>query len=52
MTLISLKEHTNILLSSPLKDLSIMSYFTKMLVDEGLAVIADTNYKEAYDEIL
>jgi hypothetical protein len=29
-----------------------MSYLTKMLVDEGLAVIADTNYKEDYDEIL
>ncbi len=52
MTLISLKEHTNIILSSPLKDLSIMSYFTKMLVDEGLEVVADTNYKEDYDEIL
>ncbi len=52
MTLISLKEDTNILLSTPLKDLSIMSYFTQFLIKEGLDVIVDTNYKEAYDEIL
>ncbi|MFA5470649.1 MAG: hypothetical protein WCZ00_01325 [Acholeplasmataceae bacterium] len=52
MTLISVKENTNILLSSPLKDLSIMSHMTQMLVNEGLELIVDTNYKEVYDEIL
>ena len=36
MTLISVKENTNILLSSPLKDLSIVSHMTQMLVNEGL----------------
>lgn len=51
-TLVSVKDHTNILLSSPLKDLSLMNFMTKMLVNEGLAVTIETNYKEAYDEIL
>lgn len=52
MTLVSVKEHTNILISSPLKDLSLMNFFTKMLVNEGLKVVIDTNYREGYDEIL
>lgn len=52
MTLISLKNHTNIIMSSPLKDLSIMNYFIQFLVSEGLDITLDTNYKEGYDEIL
>ena len=52
MTLISLKSHTNIIFSSPLKDLSIMNHMVQFLVGEGLDVTLDTNYKEGYDEIL
>ncbi len=52
MTLMSIKGNTNIILSSPLKDLSTINFITKMFVKDGLDVIVDTNYKEAYDEIL
>lgn len=52
MTAISIQDHTNIILSSPLKDLSIMNHFKSCLVAEGLDLIIDTNYKESYDEIL
>ncbi len=52
MTLISIHNKTNILLSSPLKDLSIMNHMISHLVKEGLDVTIDTNYKEVYDEIL
>lgn len=52
MTLISLKKHTNILLSTSLKDTSIMNFIVSFLVKEGLDVIVDTNYQEGYDEIL
>ena len=52
MTLISMKSHSNIIMSSPLKDLSIMNHFVQFLVKEGLDVTIDTNYKEGYDEIL
>ena len=52
MTLISLKSETNIIMSSPLKDLSIMNHIVQFLVAEGLEVTLDTNYKEGYDEIL
>lgn len=52
MTLISIHEHSNILLSSPLKDLSIINHMVSHLVKEGLDITIDTNYKEAYDEIL
>lgn len=52
MTLISLKQQTNIIMSSPLKDLSIMNHIVQFLVNEGLDVTLDTNYKEGYDEIL
>ena len=52
MTLISLKSHTNIIMSSPLKDLSIMNHIVQFLVSQGLDVTLDTNYKEGYDEIL
>ncbi len=52
MTLISLKSHTNIIMSSPLKDLSVMNRMVQFLVNEGLDITLDTNYKEGYDEIL
>lgn len=52
MTLISIKNKTNIILSSPLKDLGVMNFMTQMLRNEGLDIVIDTNYKEAYDEIL
>ncbi len=52
MTLISMKNHTNLILSSPLKDLSIMNHMIQFLVKEGLDLTLDTNYREGYDEIL
>jgi NRPS condensation-like uncharacterized protein len=52
MTLISVKDHTNILLSTSLKDTSIMNFIVSFLVKEGLDVTVDTNYQEGYDEIL
>ena len=52
MTGISLHGKTNILLATPLKDLSIMSFFVQHLVSEGIDVTLDTNYREGYDEIL
>jgi len=51
-TLISLKGQTNLILTSPLKDISIMNFLTQTLIKEGLKVVVDTNYKEGYDEIL
>ncbi len=52
MTLISLGSQTNIILSTPLKDLSIINHVISMLVKDGLNVTLDSNYKEGYDEIL
>lgn len=52
MTGISIHDKTNILLASPLKDLSIMNFFVQHLVSEGIEVTLDTNYREGYDEIL
>jgi hypothetical protein len=52
MMLVSMHSHTNILMSTPLKDLSIINHVITMLVNDGLDVILDTNYKEGYDEIL
>lgn len=52
MTGISLHGKTNILFATPLKDLSIMSFFVQHLVSEGIDVTLDTNYREGYDEIL
>lgn len=52
MTLMSIKGSTNIVLSTPLQDLSTINFITQMFVKDGLDVIVDTNYKEAYDEIL
>lgn len=52
MTLISIHQTTNILISSPLKDMSIMNHIIQTLVSEGIDITLDTNYKEDYDEIL
>jgi NRPS condensation-like uncharacterized protein len=52
MTLISLENHTNVILSTPLKDISIINHVISMFVKDGLDLVLDTNYKEGYDEIL
>ncbi len=52
MTLISISNHTNIIMSTPIKELSIINHVISLLVQEGLDVVLDTNYKEGYDEIL
>ena len=52
MTLISLGSKTNIIMSTPLKDMSIINHMVSILVNDGLDVTLDTNYKEGYDEIL
>jgi len=52
MTLISMGSFTNIIMTSPLKDLSIINHMVSFLVKEGIDVTLDTNYKEGYDEIL
>lgn len=52
MTLISVQNHTNIIMTSPLKDLSIINHIIQILRKDGLDITIDTNYKEGYDEIL
>ena len=52
MMLASIHSHTNILISTHLKDLSIINHVISLMVKDGLDVILDTNYKEGYDEIL
>jgi len=52
MTLISISGHTNIIMSTPVKELSIINHIISSLVKEGLDITLDTNYKEGYDEIL
>ncbi|HCB66468.1 MAG: hypothetical protein A2013_06425 [Tenericutes bacterium GWE2_38_8] len=52
MTLISMGSFTNIIMTSPLKDLSIINQMISLMVKEGIDVTIDTNYKEGYDEIL
>jgi len=52
MTLISIDKHTNIIFSTPLKELSIINHVISTLVNDGLEITLDTNYKEGYDEIL
>lgn len=52
MTLISVKDHTNIIMNTSLKDTGIMHFVTQFLVKAGLDVVVDTNYREGYDEIL
>ncbi|MFU8793103.1 MAG: hypothetical protein ACNA7K_03675 [Acholeplasmataceae bacterium] len=52
MTLISVKDHTNLILNTSIKDMSVMNFITSFLVKHGLDVTIDTNYQEDYDEIL
>lgn len=52
MTLISLEEHTNIIFSTPVKEMAIINHVISFLVKEGLDITIDTNFKEGYDEIL
>ncbi|MFH1693216.1 MAG: hypothetical protein ABH890_02915 [Bacillota bacterium] len=52
MTLISLSTFTNIIMSTPIKELSIINHMISFLVEEGLEITLDTNFKEGYDEIL
>jgi len=52
MTLISMGSFTNIIMTSPLKELSIINQMISLMVKEGIDVTLDTNYKEGYDEIL
>ncbi|MBE0701152.1 MAG: hypothetical protein IH571_05650 [Acholeplasmataceae bacterium] len=52
MTIASVFDDTNIMMTTSLKDLSIMNHIVSFLVNEGLDVVLDTNYQEGYDEIL
>jgi len=52
MTLISISNQTNIIMSTPIKETSIINHVISSLVKEGLEVTIDTNYREGYDEIL
>ena len=52
VTALSIGDHTNIIFSTPKKDLSIISHFIQFLTKANLDITIDTNYKEAYDEIL
>ncbi|MFA5560826.1 MAG: hypothetical protein WC964_03510 [Acholeplasmataceae bacterium] len=51
-TLISLYDHTNIILNTSIKDLSIMHSIFNFFVNDGLDITLTTNYLEGYDEIL
>jgi hypothetical protein len=52
MAISSIHGHTNIMLNTEWKDLGFISHFLKCLVDSGLKVNIDTNYREGLDEIL
>ncbi|ABX41593.1 hypothetical protein [Lachnoclostridium phytofermentans] len=52
MAISSIYGHTNIMLNTEWKDLAFISHFMKFLVDSGLEVNIDTNYREGLDEIL
>jgi len=52
MTLISLDDYTNFIFSTPVKELAIINHVISFLVQEGLDITLDTNFKEGYDEIL
>jgi len=48
----SIHDHTNIIFTTPKKDLSIINHFISKLPKDMCDIIIDTNYKEVYDEIL
>ncbi len=52
ITTTSINDVTNIIFTTPHKDLSIINQFISFLTDHGVSITIDTNYKEAYDEIL
>lgn len=52
MAIASIHDHTNIMLNSMGKDLSVFQYFIQALSEAGMDVVIDTNYKEGLDEIL
>lgn len=52
MAISSIHGHTNIMLNSEYKDLGFISHFIKCMIDSGLNVTIDTNYREGLDEIL
>jgi len=52
LTVSSIDDHTNIIFTTPKKDLSIINHFISTLAKAGMDVVIDTNYMEAYDEIL
>ena len=43
----SIHGHTNIMLNTDFKDISILQYFINHFIQEGLLVTVDTNYLEA-----
>ncbi len=49
---LSIHGHTNFVMSTRFKDLSITQHIISQLVDSGVSVIVDTNYQEGIDEIL
>ncbi|HEX3077208.1 MAG TPA: hypothetical protein VHQ24_10135 [Lachnospiraceae bacterium] len=52
MAVASVKGHTNLMLNTQYKDLSFIQLFVQSLVDSGLDVTIDTNYREGLDDIL
>ncbi len=52
ITISSIQDHTNIVFTTPKKDLSVINHFISTLSNEGLDIVLDSNYLEAYDEIL
>lgn len=52
MGIASVHGHTNLLLNTQFKDISIIQTFIKHLTDAGLDLQIDTNYREGLDEIL
>lgn len=48
----SINGHTNIMLNTDFKDISILQFFVNELVKAGLEVTIDTNYQEGLDAVL
>jgi len=52
IAIVSIHNHTNIMLNSKTKDLSVYQHFIQALSEAGMEVVIDTNYEEGLDEIL
>ena len=52
MAIASIHGFTNLSLNTEFKDLSIIHYFLHHLIEAGIDVTIDTNYREGYDELL